>query len=135
MNKPLYCLLIVILFLFLLSACATTNKGVEPTKDETITIQNDEGDILASTSDFTKAKLEDLEQSNQSVIELSFREEGKLEEITESHTGKSIYLYFGEELISSPMIVSTISGTDFVIKGDYTEETANQIIDSINNQS
>ncbi|WP_163970408.1 SecDF P1 head subdomain-containing protein [Oceanobacillus halotolerans] len=115
-NFSLY-VCVAILFSLFLVGCMNNDK----TDDRKVTIKNDNGEVLASTSDFAEASVEERAQDGE-AISVNLKEKSKLEEVTETHVGESIHVYFGEKLISSSRIVTAIPGKSIVIEGDYNEE-------------
>ncbi|OIJ10645.1 hypothetical protein BKP35_13225 [Anaerobacillus arseniciselenatis] len=126
MKKIIRYLFVSVVFLFFLTGCITSES------DE-VTIQNEDGEVLATTSDFTEAGLEYQEQTEQYVIKLTFKDENKLEEITESHLGETTKFFLNDELIASPRIDVGISGTEFLIAGTIDGKTAKRFVEVINN--
>ncbi|SEQ88283.1 hypothetical protein SAMN05216232_3559 [Virgibacillus subterraneus] len=84
------CSYLLISFVILLVGCSIGNTK----ENREITFKNEEGEVLASTSDFAKASVEQRDQDEQKIIQLTFKEEGKSEKITEPHIGETIYVYY-----------------------------------------
>lgn len=127
MNKIIKYLLFGAIFLLFLTGCMASES------DE-VSIQKEEGEVLASTADFTEASVEYQEQNEQYIIHLTFKDEDTFEEITKSHIGEAVHIYLNEELISSPMINAVLRTETIVIEGDYDKETAEHFVAAINNQ-
>ncbi|WP_416147980.1 SecDF P1 head subdomain-containing protein [Salipaludibacillus sp. HK11] len=127
MNKIINYLFVGGAMLLILTGCMTSESGE-------VTIQNADGEVLATTSDFAKAGLEYQKQTEQYAIALTFKDENMLEEITKSHIGEETNFYLNDELISSPRINMAITGADFIIAGNIDEKTTEQLVDTINNQ-
>lgn len=71
--------------------------------------------------------------NNQYVVKVTFSSEGaeKFEEATARNVGSPIYIVYDGEIISSPIVETTISGGDCQITGDFTYEAANSLATSI----
>lgn len=117
-------------FTLLLTGCNTSNS--KETRE--ITIQNEDGEVLATTPDFESAQLRNDENHELYIIEATFKDENKLEELTTANAGKVIQIYLGEELISSATISKPFSGKAFIIEGGYTDELAVEFVNVINSQ-
>ncbi|GAA0339528.1 hypothetical protein GCM10008967_32340 [Bacillus carboniphilus] len=129
-RKIIFHLILSSIFTLLLTGCNTSNS--KETRE--ITIQNEDGEVLATTPDFESAQLRNDENHELYIIEATFKDENKLEELTTANAGKVIQIYLGEELISSATISKPFSGQAFIIEGGYTDELAVEFVNVINSQ-
>ncbi|MGM0846476.1 MAG: SecDF P1 head subdomain-containing protein [Bacillota bacterium] len=115
--------------LLLLVGCENSSNG---SNDNEIYVKDDDGKIIATTSDFSNAEIVAVANPDDFGISAQFRDENKIKEMTETYLGQTIHIYLEDELLSSPKIMQVITGQEFVFNGDFSEETAQSFIDSIN---
>lgn len=123
-------LFIFFTILLLLVGCGSSSSN--GSNDNEVYVKDDDGKIIATTSDLTNAKIVEVANPDDFGISAQFRDENKIKEMTETYLGKTIHIYLKDELLSSPKIMQVITGQEFVFNGDFSEETAQSFIDSIN---
>jgi protein-export membrane protein SecD len=72
--------------------------------------------------------------SNEPIVSISFNEEGAqlFEDITRENVGEQLAIFLDGEVISSPSINEVITGGDAVISGNFTPETARDLVQNLN---
>lgn len=72
--------------------------------------------------------------TNKPQVSISFNEEGAkiFEKITEKNVGKPLAIFLDDEMIEAPVVQTKISGGQAQITGNYTMETARQLVERFN---
>lgn len=115
----------VMIALFVLVGCQSNAESLEE-----VSLQNEQGEVLATDEDFGGASLE--ERQGEILITVEFEDESKSKELTERHLGETISVYLGEDIVSSPEIHTVIDSRSLEFNGDYTKEEAELFVDSVN---
>lgn len=123
-------LFIFFAILLLLAGCGSNSSN--GSNGNEVYVKDDDGKIIATTSDLTNAKIAAVANPDDFGISAQFKDENKLKEMSETYLGQTIHIYLEDELLSSPKIMKVITGQEFVYSGDFSEETAQAFIASIN---
>lgn len=121
---------------FVLLACSnndvSTNDLSEGNKE--IVLKDADGNILATETDFVPESAKTtFEQGIRTLaIEVEFKDGSKLEEITTVNKHKTIHIYYGDELLASPVVSDAITTGRIIIHGGFSEELAEEIVEHIN---
>lgn len=94
----------------------------------------DTENIIMTGSDVQSAKAGYNSQTNQYIVQLSFKDSGKQKfaDATEKLVGEKISIWMDDECISYPNVNEKISDGSCEISGSFTAETATELANKIN---
>ncbi len=103
-------------------------------KTGNLTFKDSEGNEVLNGKDVEEASVMTDNTSGKPVVTLKLNEEGKQKfaEATEKNLNKTISIYMDEDLISSPVVESVISGGEAIITGSKTIDEAKNLAGLIN---
>ncbi len=103
-------------------------------KTGNLTFKDSEGNEVLNGKDVEEATVMTDNTSGKPVVTLKLNEEGKQKfaEATEKNLNKTISIYMDEDLISSPVVESVISGGEAIITGSKTIDEAKNLAGLIN---
>ena len=103
-------------------------------KTGNLTFKDSEGNEVLNGKDVEEASVMTDNTTGQPVVTLKLNEEGKQKfaEATEKNLNKTISIYMDEDLISSPVVESVISGGEAIITGSKTVDEAKNLAGLIN---
>ena len=103
-------------------------------KTGNLTFKDSEGNEVLNGKDVEEASVMTDSTTGKPVVSLKLNEEGKQKfaEATEKNLNKTISIYMDEDLISSPVVESVISGGEAVISGSKTIDEAKNLAGLIN---
>ncbi|MFA9557085.1 hypothetical protein ACERII_07265 [Evansella sp. AB-rgal1] len=134
--KKLSFYIIIMILPFVLLACShndvSTNDPGGGNKE--IVLKDADGNTLATETDFVPESAKTtFEQGIRTLaIEVEFKDGSKLEEITSANKHKTIHIYYGDELLASPVVSDVITTGSIIISGGFSEELAKEIVEYIN---
>ena len=103
-------------------------------KTGNLTFKDSEGNEVLNGKDVEEASVMTDNTTGKPVVTLKLNEEGKQKfaEATEKNLNKTISIYMDEDLISSPVVESVISGGEAIITGSKTVDEAKNLAGLIN---
>lgn len=103
-------------------------------KTGNLTFKDSEGNEVLNGKDVEEASVMTDNSTGKPVVTLKLNEEGKQKfaEATEKNLNKTISIYMDEDLISSPVVESVISGGEAIITGSKTIDEAKNLAGLIN---
>lgn len=103
-------------------------------KTGNLTFKDSEGNEVLNGKDVEEASVLTDSNTGKPVVTLKLNEEGKekFAEATEKNLNKTISIYMDEDLISSPVVESVISGGEAMITGSNTIDEAKNLAGLIN---
>lgn len=103
-------------------------------KTGNLTFKDSEGNEVLNGKDVEEASVMTDNATGKPVVTLKLNEEGKQKfaEATEKNLNKTISIYMDEDLISSPVVESVISGGEAIITGSKTIDEAKNLAGLIN---
>lgn len=103
-------------------------------KTGNLTFKDSEGNEVLNGKDVEEASVMTDNTTGKPVVTLKLNEEGKQKfaEATEKNLNKTISIYMDEDLISSPVVESVISGGEAIITGSKTIDEAKNLAGLIN---
>lgn len=103
-------------------------------KTGNLTFKDSEGNEVLNGRDVEEASVMTDNTTGKPVVTLKLNEEGKQKfaEATEKNLNKTISIYMDEDLISSPVVESVISGGEAIITGSKTIDEAKNLAGLIN---
>ena len=103
-------------------------------KTGNLTFKDSEGNEVLNGKDVEEASVMTDNTTGKPVVTLKLNEEGKQKfaEATEKNLNKTMSIYMDEDLISSPVVESVISGGEAIITGSKTVDEAKNLAGLIN---
>ncbi|MCF8008263.1 MAG: protein translocase subunit SecD [Halanaerobiales bacterium] len=113
-----------------LPAIDNPNQAVETIgRTAVLTFRNSAGQVLL-TGDYVKTAQADYDQYGRPVVAFEMNSEGaiKFEDITQQYMGQKIGIYLDDELLTNPVVQTTISGKGQITGYDTVEDAQKDAI-------
>lgn len=110
----------------------TIIKAVEAPEGDQIRFLTDDGAVIVTNNDIASAKAA-MGENNNPLINIKFNSvgTGKFMTATEKNIGKKISIYYGDKLLTAPVVQEVITSGEIVITGMSTLEKAKRIANNI----
>ncbi|WP_404407095.1 hypothetical protein [Jeotgalibacillus malaysiensis] len=121
--------------ILILSGCSSPEESHSSEDSKEVTVKSEDDETLAVTTDFEKAEIRHEEDTGLFQLVMYMKDQSMMEDMFEERIGQEVHFYYGDELISSPNLMMPIEGNSFTLLGDFDEETAEQIVETIEQQT
>ncbi|GEN46131.1 hypothetical protein [Alkalibacillus haloalkaliphilus] len=114
--------LLIIGVLIFLYGCGTAGAGNDLSNEHEVYIANDEGEKVATMSDFEGASTTDIENQDYEALVIEFYDASLVKEFTEEHQGQYLPVYLDDEVLAKPRVGAPIESSSLVVDGLEVEK-------------